>query len=43
VVRLTDTKSFYFLIEEELMSFDEPYTRDDGSVGYKTTEVFKKP
>jgi hypothetical protein len=42
VVRLSDTKSFYFLIEEELMSFDEPYTRDDGSVGYKTTEVFKR-
>ena len=42
VVRLSDNKSFYFLIEEELMGFDEPYTRDDGKVGYKTTEVFKR-
>lgn len=43
VVRLSDSKSFYFLIEEELMGFDEPFTRDDGKVGYKTTEVFKRP
>lgn len=42
VVRLSDNKSFYFLIEEELMGFDERYTRDDGKVGYKTTEVFKR-
>ena len=42
VFRLSDSKSFWFLIEEELMSFDEPYTRDDGRTGYKTTEVFKR-
>jgi hypothetical protein len=42
VVRLTDDKSFYFLIEEELMGFDEPYTKADGKTAYKTTEVFKR-
>jgi len=41
VVRLSDGESFYFLIEEELMSFDEPYAKPDGKTGYKTTEVFK--
>jgi hypothetical protein len=42
VVRQSDSESFYFLIEEELMSFDEPYTKPDGQTGYKTTEVFKR-
>ena len=42
VVRLSDHESFYFLIEEELMSFDEPYTKPDGRTGYRTTEVFKR-
>jgi hypothetical protein len=42
VVRLSDGESFYFLIEEELMSFDEPYYKPDGRTGYKTTEVFKR-
>lgn len=42
VVRLSDRESFYFLIEEELMGFDEPYTKPDGQTGYKTTEVFKR-
>ena len=42
VVRLSDGESFYFLIEEELMGFDEPYTKPSGQTGYKTTEVFKQ-
>jgi hypothetical protein len=42
VVRLSDSESFYFLIEEELMSFDEPYTKPGGQTGYRTTEVFKR-
>jgi hypothetical protein len=42
VVRLSDSESFYFLIEEKLMGFDEPYTKPDGHTGYKTTEVFKR-
>ncbi len=42
IVRLTDDKSFSFLIEEGLLGFDEPYTKPDGKTGYKTTEVFKR-
>jgi hypothetical protein len=42
VVRLSDGESFYFLIEEELMGFDEPYTKTDGQTSYKTTEVLKR-
>jgi hypothetical protein len=42
VYRMADGKSFHFLIEEELLGFDEPYTKKDGTTGYKTTEVFKR-
>jgi hypothetical protein len=42
IVRPSDGKRFRFLIEEGLLSFDEPYTRKDGRVGYKTIEVFKQ-
>jgi len=42
IVRLSDGKQFTFLIEEGLLSFDEPYTRSNGKTGYKTTEVFKR-
>jgi hypothetical protein len=42
VYRPADNRSFNFLIEEGLLSFDEPYTREDGRTGYKTTEVFKQ-
>jgi hypothetical protein len=42
IVRLVDGKSFNFLIEEGLLGFDEPYTKPDGKVAYKTTEVFKR-
>jgi len=41
IVRLSDGKQFTFLIEEGLLSFDEPHARPDGKIGYKTTEVFK--
>lgn len=42
ITRLNDGVQFNFLIEEELMSFDEPYTKPDGKTAYKTTEVFKR-
>lgn len=42
ISRIADGKTFYFLIEEELLSFDEPYTKKDGKTGYKTTEVFRR-
>ena len=42
IVRLSDGKQFNFLIEEKLLSFDDPYTKPDGKTGYKTTEVFKR-
>ena len=33
---------YSFLIEEGLLTFDQPYTKEDGKTGYKTTEVFKR-
>ena len=42
VVRSGDGARFSFLIEEGLLTFNEPYTREDGRTGYKTTEVFKR-
>jgi hypothetical protein len=42
IYRLADGASFYFLIEEELLGFDEPYTKPDGKTAYRTTEVFKR-
>lgn len=42
IVRLSDGKQYTFLIEEGLLSFDDPYTKPDGKTGYKTTEVFKR-
>ena len=42
IVRLSDGKQYSFLIEEELLGFDDPYTKPDGKTAYKTTEVFKR-
>jgi hypothetical protein len=42
IVRMADGARFSFLIEEEMLTFDEPYTRADGRRGYKTTEVIKR-
>jgi hypothetical protein len=42
VARLSDGTLLEFLVEEGMLSFDEPYTRDDGRTGYRTTEVFKR-
>ncbi len=42
VLRLSDGMEFKIVIEEGLMTIDEPYTRESGKVGYKTTEIFKK-
>ncbi len=42
IFRASDGKRFHFLIEAELMTFDEPIPREDGSIYYKTTEVFKQ-
>lgn len=30
------------VIEEGLLTFDEPFTKPDGKIGYKTVEVFKR-
>jgi hypothetical protein len=43
VIRLSDNMPFSFLIEEGLMTFNEPYTKADGRVAYRTTEVFRRP
>jgi hypothetical protein len=42
VGRLDDGAQLEFLIEEGMLSFDEPYSREDGRMGYRTTEVFKR-
>jgi hypothetical protein len=39
VVRKSDSKEYIFLVEEGILSWDDPYTREDGRTGYKTTEV----
>lgn len=41
VVREKDQAVFVFLIEEGILSFDEPYSKPDGRTGYKTTEVLR--
>lgn len=41
IARLNDGRQFRFLIEEEMLTFDEPYTRQDGRIGHRTTEVLK--
>lgn len=42
VLRLSDGTEFKILVEASMLTFDEPYDRGDGRIGYKTTEVFKK-
>ena len=42
IARPSDGETFSFLIEEELLTFDEPFTRSDGKVAFRTTEVFKR-
>ena len=42
ILRSADSMEFKILVEAELMTFDEPYNRGDGRIGYKTTEIFKK-
>jgi hypothetical protein len=42
IVRSRDGRRYSFLIEEGLLTFNDPYTREDGRTGYKTTEVFKR-
>jgi hypothetical protein len=42
VHRASDGKRFKFLVEADLLTFDEPYTRENGKTGYKTMEVFKR-
>ncbi len=42
VVRKSDGKEYVFLVEEGILTWDDPYTREDGSIGYKTTEVFRQ-
>jgi hypothetical protein len=42
VVRKADGKEYIFLVEEGILSWDDPYTREDGRTGYKTTEVLRQ-
>lgn len=42
VVRQSDGKEYVFLVEEGILAWDDPYTREDGRTGYKTTEVLRK-
>lgn len=42
IVHLVDAKEFKFLIEASMLTFDEPYIREDGRTAYKTTEVIKR-
>jgi hypothetical protein len=42
IVRSADGVRYSFLIEEGLLTFNDPYTKEDGRTGYKTTEVFKR-
>jgi hypothetical protein len=40
--RLSDEMKCKIMVEEGLLTFDEPFTRPDGKTGYKTIEVFKR-
>jgi hypothetical protein len=42
VVRKSDGREYVFLVEEGILAWDDPYTRQDGSTGYKTTEVLRQ-
>ena len=42
LVRPSDGMEFKVVVEASMMTFDEPYDRGDGRIGYKTTEVFKR-
>jgi hypothetical protein len=42
VVHQSDDKEYVFLVEEGILAWDDPYTREDGRTGYKTTEVLRK-
>ena len=42
IVRAEDGARFTFLIEAGMLTFNEPHTREDGRIGYKTTEVIKR-
>jgi hypothetical protein len=42
VVRQPDGKEYVFLVEEGILAWDDLYTRQDGSTGYKTTEVLRQ-
>lgn len=42
VVRKSDGKEYVFLVEEGILAWDDPYTREDGRIGYKTTEVLRQ-
>lgn len=42
ILRSSDGLEFKIIVEASMMTFDEPYDRGEGKIGYKTTEVFKK-
>jgi hypothetical protein len=42
VVRKSDGHEYVFLVEEGILAWDDPYLREDGRTGYKTTEVLRQ-
>ena len=42
IARLADGKTYSFLIEAEMLTFNDEVKREDGRIGYQTTEVFKQ-
>lgn len=40
--RPSDGMEFKIVIEEGMLTIDEPFDRGDGRIGYKTTEIFKR-
>ncbi len=40
--RPSDGMEFKIVVEEGMLTIDEPFTRPNGQIGYKTTEIFKK-
>jgi len=42
MLRPSDGMEFKIVVEEGLLTFEEPFTRTDGTTGSKTIEVFKR-
>lgn len=42
ITRQSDGARFTFLIEAQMLTFNEPYTKPNGQRAFKTTEVIKR-